>query len=77
MKIDWTRIRNEFNENPKRFYRFWWWGFVGILAAFLIFWMWNDPPSEPGAAGRAFAGVLAVSIAAPPIVWLIRVGKSD
>ena len=77
MKINWLKIQAELRDNTRQFFRFWGFGAGGILAVFLIFWMWNDPPSEPGAAGRAFAGILAVAIATPPIVWLIRVGKSD
>jgi len=77
VKIDWIRIRSELSENPRRFFRFWGIGALGILAVFLLFWMWNDPPSDPGAAGKAFAAVLAVAVAAPPIVWLIKEAKSE
>ena len=77
MDIDWVKIREKIKADPRQFFRFWGTGAAGIMAVFLVFWMWNDPPVEPGAAGRAFVGVLLVAIAAPPIVWLIRAGKSD
>jgi hypothetical protein len=77
LKIDWKKTRAKLEENPRQFFRFWGIGAVGVLAVFLVFWAWNDPPTEPGAAGRAFAGVLILAIVAPPIVWLIKTGKSD
>jgi hypothetical protein len=75
LKIDWMQIRAELEENPRQFFRFWGIGAAGIFAVFLVFWMWNGPPAEPGSAGKAFAGVLAAAIASPPIVWLIKTGK--
>ncbi|UCH83055.1 MAG: hypothetical protein JSW50_11355 [Candidatus Latescibacterota bacterium] len=77
MKINWIEVRSKLKANPRQFFRFWGIGAVGILAVFLVFWMWNDPPSEPGAAGRAFGAVLALAIAAPPIVWLIKEGRDQ
>ncbi|MEJ2721877.1 MAG: hypothetical protein P8181_12175 [bacterium] len=37
MRIDWSRVRGEFRESPKRFFRFCGTGAAAILAVFLVF----------------------------------------
>jgi hypothetical protein len=68
----WRDKRAELSAEPRRFFRFWGIGTGVIVGAFLLYWMWNDPPADPKDAARAFLIVLAIAIAVPPVVWFAR-----
>ena len=67
-----AKKREEFKAGPRRFFRSWGIGCGVIVGVFLLYWMWNDPPADPRAAAKAFLVVLAIAIAAPPVVWFMR-----
>lgn len=71
-KVRISEKRVEYAAEPKRFFRYWGVGCGVIVGAFLLYWMWNDPPADPRDATRAFLIVLALAIASPPVIWFMR-----
>ena len=71
-KTRWIEKKAEFAADRKRFFRFWGMGTGVVMGLFLLYWMWNDPPADPGAAAKAFLIVLGIAVAVPPVVWCAK-----
>jgi hypothetical protein len=73
----WRDKKAEYASDPRRFFKYWGIGAGIIVGAFLLYWMWNDPPADPKDAARAFLIVLAIAVALPPVVWFARRGTGE